>query len=268
MKEIAIVLESRENKKLIKTKLITKTVPENEIFFSGHVNEDQEYYLSLLGMGGEGVDGRNSFINLTSSQWSNDIDFIKRMKERLSKTNKIGYLIEHENCFEYWIKKPSMDGMSKSFIHITIKFTEIKGDDCVLLIPSDSTNIISQNNKIGNNTLDSLWKVTQLNAVHDKNLNPFNIDTGRPFTPQEWDHHLINLWKTKYYISGNPEPICYYFPKEDLDFNDLCYETGDFKSYTLADYAINKQLEQDYLVYIIRADCPDEKNMQELIKLY
>ena len=63
------------------------------------------------------------------------------------------------------------------------------------------------------------------------------------------------------FITEVKKPIAYFFPTEEIDYNDLCYKTGEFKTYTLSDYVNNIQREDDYLVLMIRTD-------DEMQKLY
>ena len=49
-------------------------------------------------------------------------------------------------------------------------------------------------------------------------------------------------------------PVNYFFPKENLDYNDYDMNTGEVIEYTVQDYAEGKHKEDALLVTILRSE--------------
>ena len=275
MKEIAVVSELWKDGTFQKVCLNVRYKPNDNRTIKQYIYQDLSLYLNKI----IGAVDYMMLIPIKSSQWSNDSNFVEAMKQRLNKGNSEGYEIEYENSYEYLIKG---DMSHHKYYNIIIKFVEINEDDCVLLMPSLSSKILKLNSSMSGKILDTLWEVTQLNAIHNRKTTPIDPATGKTWIDNDFKTHLNDLWKTQYelydynsyesnkyvYVKKSyrrgievKKPIAYFFPTEEIDYNDLCYKTGEFKTYTLSDYVNNIQREDDYLVLMIRTD-------DEMQKLY
>ncbi len=222
----------------------------------------------------------NALVNIPEIDWVNNEEFVSNAFVKLRRSDISGYVIHHDKCSEIWYDDHGSD------MRIAVKVKEIGNKDCVFVSPLLTNDLYSLNNKVSMNFLNNLWKVTQLFEEDKFKELGYFIDNRSYFelTSDEYNNHMSKLWGYEYeresenidgtYIYQNEtynskksytkekemrfnetmKPLCYYFPKEKLDYNDYYMTSGDLITYTNKEYADGKQKEDSLLVMVVRSE--------------
>jgi len=229
----------------------------------------------------------DALIKVNPIDWIETEEYITHLFTRIRTEHK-GYLVHYSNCSVVWYVEHG------EIYRLCVKTIELNIDDCVLVSSLNTNQVHILNKKVSMKFLDNLWLVTQLyekdqidkhilNTEKEKTehynelwLNFYERECAEVDEVYVYNQLTRDEIKSLGHLFKNPPtlkkakrkkfkqklydfnkflcPVNYFFPKENLDYNDYDMNTGEVIEYTVQDYAEGKHKEDALLVTILRSE--------------